>query len=116
MEDEGGIPDGFYLIGDVENPQPEWHEAMINAVRPITHIAPADANNKIVGLAVAQEGVVNSKRDGKGKGVTNALYVTTTEVYPDSKEKVVTAEQCNHAQVAAITSGLDYIAMAHKIL
>lgn len=109
LEDEGGIPDGFYLIGDIDNPQAEWHKAMIDSVRSVTHIAPADANGKLVGLPISQEGVVNSKRDGKGKGVTNALYATTTEVYPDSKANPVTSEQCNQAQVAAITGGLDYI-------
>lgn len=51
----------------------------------------------------------NSCRVGKGKGVTNARFATTTEVYPDSKATAVTGEQCNRAQVAAITSGLDYI-------
>eukprot|EP00656_Telonema_subtile_P011742 TRINITY_DN15841_c0_g1_i2.p1 TRINITY_DN15841_c0_g1~~TRINITY_DN15841_c0_g1_i2.p1 ORF type:complete len:265 (-),score=26.58 TRINITY_DN15841_c0_g1_i2:110-904(-) len=106
---EDSIPDGFYLIGDVDNPQPEWHAAMIESVRAITHIAPADAENRIVGLPLTQDGVVNSKRDGKGKGVTNAVFATTTEVYPDSKSNPVTSEQCNQAQVAAITGGLDYI-------
>lgn len=108
LEDEG-IPDGFYLIGDIDNQQPEWHKAMIDGVREVTHIAPADANGQIVGLPMSQEGVVNSARAGKGKGVTNATFATTTEVYPDSKVKPVTPEQCNRAQLAAITSGLDYI-------
>ena len=26
--EEDGIPDGFYLVGDSLNPQPEWHAAM----------------------------------------------------------------------------------------
>jgi hypothetical protein len=106
LEDDN-IPDGFYLIGNAANPQPGWHTAMIGAVRKITHIAPADANGEIVGLPVSQDGVVNSNSAGKGKGVTNAKFATTTEVYPDSK--TVTGEQCNRAQVAAIVGGLEYI-------
>lgn len=65
--EEEGIPDGFYLIGDIDNPQPEWHKAMIDAVRKVTHIAPPDAKNQIVELDVAQEGVVNSKLQAKAK-------------------------------------------------
>ena len=38
----GTIPDGFYLVGDETNLQPEWHAAMIAAVKEVTHIAPAD--------------------------------------------------------------------------
>jgi len=49
---------------------------------------------------------------GKGKGVTNALYATTTEVYPDSKTTPVTADQCNRAQVAAVLGGLEHLASA----
>ena len=109
LQDEGGIPDGFYLIGNAANPQPEWHKAMIDAVRHVTHIAPPDVDGKIVGLDVAQDGVVNSNSAGKGKGITNAMYATTTEVYPDSKVTPVTGAQCNQAQVAAIVAGLEYI-------
>ena len=32
------------LVGDRENPQPEFQQAMIEAVAQITHIAPADEN------------------------------------------------------------------------
>ena len=40
-------------------------------------------------------------------GFTDADYVTTTEVYPDSPK--VDDEDCINAQVAAVTGGLDYI-------
>ena len=40
-------------------------------------------------------------------GFTNAPYVTTTEVYPDSP--TASDEECILAQVAVITSALDYI-------
>eukprot|EP00951_Prasinocladus_malaysianus_P018987 scaffold153224_cov48-Prasinocladus_malaysianus.AAC.1 len=52
----GIIPDGFYLVSDSTNPQTEWHSAMINGVRKVTHIAPADADGLIIGETVAQEG------------------------------------------------------------
>ena len=81
---------------------------MIDAVRDVTHIAPADAAG-ILGMPITQEGVVVSNPVGKGKGVANATFATTTEVYPDSKSKPVTGEQCNRAQVAAIVGGLEYI-------
>ena len=103
------IPDGFYLMGCVNKPQAEWHRAMIDAVREVLHIVPTDDKNEIMGLPVSQPGVINSDPVGKGKGATNALFATTTEVYPDSKANPVTPEQCNRAQVAAITGGLDYI-------
>ncbi len=85
---------------------------MIDAVRQVTHIAPADANNNIIGEPVVQEGVIaipKPRTIGLCAGVTTAAYATTTEVYPDSRSKPVTGEQCNAAQVACIVSGLDYI-------
>ena len=44
----GKIPDGFYLVADSTNPQPQWHVRMIDAVRQVTHIAPADEEGKII--------------------------------------------------------------------
>ena len=32
------IPDGFYLVGDSENPQKEWSKAILDKVKTITHI------------------------------------------------------------------------------
>jgi hypothetical protein len=40
-------------------------------------------------------------------GMTDAPFVTTTEVYPDSPK--VNDENCINAQVAAVAGGLDYI-------
>ncbi len=40
-------------------------------------------------------------------GMTDAKYVTTTEVYPDSDN--ATPKNCNDAQVAAICAALDYV-------
>jgi hypothetical protein len=39
-------------------------------------------------------------------GMTDARYVTTTEVYPDSPR--ATPEQCNEAQAAAARAAIDY--------
>jgi len=104
------IPDGFYLVSDITNPQPEWHAHIIDAVRKVTHIAPADVNGRIIGEPVVQDGVIaipSPKSIGLCAGVTNAIYATTTEVYPDSMK--TDADQCNLAQVAAIEASLDYI-------
>ncbi|KAK3237260.1 hypothetical protein CYMTET_52651 [Cymbomonas tetramitiformis] len=104
------IPDGFYLVSDSSNPQAEWHKAMIDAVRKVTHIAPPDADGLIIGETVVQEGVIAipaPKSLGLCAGVTNAPYATTTEVYPDSPS--ATEEQCNLAQVACIAAALDHL-------
>ncbi len=103
------IPDGFYVVGDTSNPQSEFQKAVIDSVRKVTHIAPADENGKLIGVNIESEGVVNydMKKLFLCGGFSNAEYTTTTEVYPDSPK--VTDENCNQAQVAAICGGLDYI-------
>ncbi|MGI3037834.1 M14 family metallopeptidase [Vibrio diabolicus] len=106
---EGMIPDGFYTVGDSENPQPEFQKAVIESVAKVTHIAPADENGEIIGSPVVQFGVINypTVKLGLCGGVTNCVYGTTTEVYPDSP--TVTDEECNDAQVAAVVGGLNYV-------
>ncbi|CAE6942904.1 hypothetical protein ACOMICROBIO_LMKGKHOH_04692 [Vibrio sp. B1FIG11] len=106
---EGMIPDGFYTVGDTENPQPEFQKAVIESVAKVTHIAPADDQGEIIGSPVVQFGVINYPmvKLGLCGGVTNCTYGTTTEVYPDSPK--VTDEECNDAQVAAVVGGLDYV-------
>lgn len=105
----GTIPDGFYLVDDTEHPVPEFQKAMIDAVSKVTHIAPADENGELIGSAASQFGVINYplKKLGLCASVTGCPYTTTTEVYPDSPS--ATVQECNLAQVAAITSGLDYL-------
>jgi len=107
-----GIPDGFYLCADSENPQPEFQRAVIDAVAKVTHIAPADAKGEIIGSPMVAPGVIEYalKQLGLCPGITAARYTTTTEVYPDSPR--ATPEQCNAAQVAAACAALDY-ALAH---
>jgi hypothetical protein len=104
-----GIPDGFYVVGDTENPQPGFQQAIIEAVAQVTHIAPTDANGNIIGSPVVAPGVINYavKQLGLCAGITNARFVTTTEVYPDSPR--ATPEQCNDAQVAAVRAAIDFV-------
>lgn len=104
----GIIPDGFYVVGDTENPQSAFHEAIIAAVAKVTHIAPADADNQIIGSPVVAPGVINYPVATLGlcASVTNARYATTTEVYPDSPR--ATPAQCNAAQVAAAQAAIEF--------
>ncbi|MCI2285648.1 M14 family metallocarboxypeptidase [Colwellia sp. MSW7] len=103
------IPDGFYLVGDTLNPQEHFQRAIIKAVEKVTHIAPADESGKLIGVPLAQFGVINyaAKALGLCSGLTDAKFVTTTEVYPDSPKS--DAENCILAQVAAIKGALDFI-------
>ncbi|UJF20041.1 M14 family metallocarboxypeptidase [Vibrio sp. SS-MA-C1-2] len=105
----GSIPDGFYGVGDTENPQHDFQTAIIDEVRQVTHIAPADAEGEIIGSAITQEGVINYplKALSLCASVTDATYTCTTEVYPDSPK--VTDDECNQAQVAALRGALNYI-------
>ncbi|MGY0650696.1 M14 family metallopeptidase [Luteimonas sp. A537] len=108
----GSIPDGFYLVGDSDNPQPGFQQAVIAAVDQVTHIAPGDARGEMIGSPVVAHGVINYpvKALGLCASLTDARYVTTTEVYPDSPS--ATPAQCNAAQVAAVRAAIDY-ALAH---
>lgn len=102
------IPDGFYLVDDSENPQPEFQQAVIAAVAKVTHIAPADRHGQIIGSPMVAPGVIRYPLRPLGlcAGITGARYTTTTEVYPDSPR--ATAEQCNAAQVAAVCAAIDF--------
>jgi hypothetical protein len=108
-----GVPDGFYLVGDGEDPQPEFQRAVIAEVAKVTHIAPADAKGEIIGSSVVSPGVINYpvKALGLCTSITTARYRTITEVYPDSPR--ATSEQCNDAQVAAVRAAIDF-ALAHR--
>jgi hypothetical protein len=103
------IPDGFYLVDDSENPQPAFQQAVIAAVSKVTHIAPADARGEIIGSPMVALGVIEYalKKLGLCARITDAPYVTTTEVYPDSPR--ATPEQCNAAQVAAVCAAIDFV-------
>ena len=107
----GVIPDGFYTVGDTENPQPAFQAAIVAAVEAVTHIARPDERGQIIGSDVTQHGVINYPFAALGlcAGMTGARFTTTTEVYPDSPR--VTAERCNAAQVAAVRAAMRY---AHR--
>jgi len=104
----GLIPDGFYLVDDSANPQPEFQAAIIEAVEKVTHIAPPDANNEIIGSPVVAHGVIQYALAELGLcgSITGARYTSTTEVYPDSAR--TNPNECVQAQVAAVRAALDY--------
>src|SRR3546814_1592215 len=89
-----------------------FRSAVIDAVAKVTHIAPADADGRIIGSPVVAPGVIEYDvgRLGLCAGITGARYTTTTEVYPDSPR--ATPEQCNAAQIAAVCAAIDF-ALAH---
>ena len=75
----------------------------------MTHIAPADPDGTIIGSPVLAPGVIEYDCKGLGlcAGMTDARFVTTTEVYPDSPR--ATPEQCIRAQVAAVRAAIDHV-------
>ena len=103
------IPDGFYLVTDTKRQQLRFQAAMIGAVSKVTHIAPPDENKCIIGTPLIHEGVVeyDCRKLFLCAGHTDAPFVTTTEVYPDSTR--TTPEECNRAQAACVCGGLDYV-------
>jgi hypothetical protein len=105
----GTIPDGFYLVDDTANPQPAFQRAIIEAVQPVTHIAPADERGEIIGTPVVDHGVIRYPFSAWGlcASVSGARYTTTTEVYPDSPR--ATPQQCNAAQVAAVCAAISFV-------
>lgn len=111
----GHVPDGFYVVGDSDNPQPAFHDAVIAAVSEVTHIAPADTQGRIIGADVVSPGVILYPVQALGlcAGVSGARYATTTEVYPDSPR--ATPAQCDAAQVAAIRAAIAYALRAEGV-
>jgi hypothetical protein len=107
---EWAIPDGFYTVGDTLKPCPEFQKAIIQSVEKVTHIAPEDESGRLIGEILQQRGVINyaTKALGLCAGLTNAKFVSTTEVYPDSPK--VDNENCIQAQVAAVTGALNFVA------
>jgi hypothetical protein len=105
---EWAIPDGFYTVGDTLKPCPEFQKAIIQSVKKVTHIAPADESGRLIGEVLQQNGVINyaTKALSLCAGLTDAKFVSTTEVYPDSPK--VDAENCIQAQVAAIMGALNF--------
>jgi hypothetical protein len=109
QQDDLDIPDGFYLVGDSARPAAEFQRAIIEAVEKVTHIAPPDAEGRLIGDKLEQRGVVNyvARASGLCMGMTDAAFVTTTEVYPDSP--LVDDENCIQAQVTAVVTALEFV-------
>lgn len=107
------IPDGFYLVGDADRPAPDFQRALIEAVRRVTHIAEPDEQGCIIGEPVQQPGVINyaTRSLGLCSGITDARWVTTTEVYPDSP--MTTPAECNEAQATTVTAAVAYLLGAY---
>ncbi len=105
----GIVPDGFYLVDDSENPQPEFQRAVIAAVEKVTHIAPPDDKGEIIGSKVVAHGVIEYalKQLGLCASITGARYTTTTEVYPDSPR--ANPEQCDEAQAIAVKAAIAFV-------
>jgi len=103
------IPDGFYRVGDVERPAPAFQHALIQAVSRVTRIAEPNERFCIIGEPLQQPGVINCAKRALRLcvGVTDARFVTTTEVYPDSP--TVTPATCHAAQVATVRAAIDYL-------
>lgn len=110
--DRHDIPDGFYLVGDTERPEPEFQRALIDAVRRVTRIAEADADGCLIGTPLRQPGVIHYAKRALGLcgGMTDARFVTTTEVYPDSPS--MSAAECNEAQGATISAAIAFLLRA----
>lgn len=106
------IPDGFYTVGDTRKPTPGFQKAIIDSVAQVTHIAPADPDGSIIGETLEDHGVISyaAAQLGLCMGATDAKFVTTTEVYPDSPK--VDDENCIEAQVAAVEGALGYVRVA----
>ncbi len=105
----GTIPDGFYLVDDTARSQPAFQQAILKAVAGVTHIAEADAAGCLIGSPIRALGVIEYDCKGLGlcAGISDARFVTTTEVYPDSPR--TNAAQCNAAQVTAVCAALDFV-------
>lgn len=103
-----GIPDGFYLAADQNRLEPQFQACIVDAVSQVTHIAPPDAHGQLLGKPLVQRGVIQTPKRSMGicSGWTEARYVTTTEVYPDSP--LVTPELCILAQKTALAAGFDF--------
>ena len=104
------IPDGFYVYGDSnrKKPQDDFSKFLISQVEKITHIAPPDEEGCIVGEKIAHRGVLLAPGEGTADAHTGAMYVTTTEVYPDSEK--TNDDECNRAQAAAVCAGIEFAA------
>ena len=65
--------DGFYVVGTSNKVNHEFHKAIIDGVKQVTHIAQADKDGKIIGVPITQEGVILYDADlGLCSSMTNS--------------------------------------------
>lgn len=104
----GVMPDGFYLVADTANPQVDFQRTIIAEVAKVTRIAQPDAAGQIIGSPPVANGVIAYTMTELGLcgGITDARFVTTTEIYPDAPDS--TAEICVKTQIAAVCAALDF--------
>ena len=104
----GGIPDGFYVVGDAEDPRLDFQSSIVDAVSRVPHIAPPNHEGKIIGEPVLAPGVIvyAFAKLGLCPGITSAPYKSTTEVYPDSSR--TTPQECVAAQVTAVRTAIGF--------
>lgn len=104
----GEIQDGFYLVDDIDHPQPAFQRAVIDAVARVTHIAEPDANGQINESPLQSPGVIEFpvSRWNLCAAITGARFATTTEVYPDSPR--TTPDECIAAQVVAVRAAIEF--------
>ncbi|RTE86925.1 MULTISPECIES: M14 family metallocarboxypeptidase [Gammaproteobacteria] len=109
VHDNWNIPDGFYLVGHAKKPEVDFHHSILDSVEQVTHIAPADEQDRLIGEPVVIPGLIfyDATNAGLCMGLSNAPYVSTTEVYPDSPK--ASPEECVNAQVAAVLGGVRYV-------
>ena len=107
--DGHAIPDGFYLVADTERPAPAFQRALIDAVRRVTPIAEPDERGRLIGEPLQQPGVIHYAKRSLGLcgGMTDARFVTTTEVYPDSP--TTSPARCNDAQAATLDAAIEHL-------
>ena len=107
-DEPGEIQDGFYLVDDIDAPQPAFQRAVIDAVAEVTHIAEPDAKGQINDSPLQSPGVIEFpvSRWNLCAAITGARFATTTEVYPDSPR--ATPAQCNRAQVVAVRAAVAF--------
>jgi hypothetical protein len=104
----GEIQDGFYLVDDIDHPQPDFQRAVIDAVARVTHIAEPDSHGQINESPLQSPGVIEFpvSRWALCAAITRARFATTTEVYPDSPR--TTPEACVAAQVTAVQAAIGF--------
>lgn len=102
------IPDGYYLVSNTRNSRLDFQSALIAAVAQVTHIAPSEPGETVLGYPVTGPGIVEYDNNAWHlcSTITDAPFTTTTEVYPDSAD--ATPEQCTRAQVVTVRRAIEF--------